>query len=516
MHFRSQHVIFAALVVSLVTLAYAINFEYLSDCEITDFGDRIKFAHGDTLWGDVHSNSQIAIMGDPQFYGRVFICGSTMPACSTCFHGEVILNADSVRFPVIATELRLCAARQWSFYDEPGKAYRMYLRGDSALICRWPQGKPFDSTDSWTIAVSRGHCVFFDGSLELLGHMTGEISIGCSKNIFLLDNVLYDDADPLTGVVPSNSGNYLMLVAEHDIKIANTPANGRWNSGGRGLNQPNQDSTAIVITAALNALGQSFTFDQQNDADSGWVYMDPPGTPHSDDRGNIYLYGSVAQKRRGYVHRGTGGSTGYLKHYHWDFRFSHWTPPGALSYDAPRFHSTDTLDFGNVIVGQTRTDTAHIYPGTGSTLGSVLVNTPFYATRVPPYYASEFHIPVRFTPTHATPYSAILYISTTYQYYQIVVKGRGMPGGAPPLVFDVSPNPFNLTTTLRYTLSQSSVVKLTVFDVLGRTARQMDLAVQEPGEHSVRLDASDLASGVYFVHLQAQGQSLTKKVLLLK
>jgi len=522
MHIRIQHLLFAALVISLVSLAYGINYMYLTDIERTVFGERIKLFHGDTLQGNIHSNDTIAIMEDPQFYGRISTCapyfihdsGGYNPG----FHGpcNVVFNADSVHIPSRAEELRHCAGMQWSYYSMPGRSYRMYLRGDSALICRWPQGTPFDSSDSWSIAVSRGHCVFFEGPLEIQGHMTGELSVGCSQSMVLLDNVLYDDANPHTGVVPLRCGNYLMLVSEGDIKVGNTPANGRWNSHGRGLNQTNPDSTTIVITAALVALNESFTFSQQNDPDSGYVYQNPEGVPAQDDRGYIYLYGSLTQKRRGYVHRATNGSTGYLKNYHWDFRFASWDPPGILPFDTHPFHTTDTLDFGNVPMGQTAWDTAHIYVDMPSTLGSVLTNSPFWATRTAPFTGDSFAIPVSFTPTHATPYSGLLYVSTTYHYFQIPVKGRGMPGGAPPLVFDVSPNPFNLTTTLRFSLSQASIVKLKLFDVLGRTARQMDLSVQEPGEHSVRLDASDLASGVYFVHLRAQGQSLTKKVLLLK
>ena len=52
------------------------------------------------------------------------------------------------------------------------------------------------------------------------------------------------------------------------------------------------------------------------------------GAPHRDDRGTIYLFGSLTQMRRGYVHRTNNGSTGYLKQYRYDKRFLQTRPPG--------------------------------------------------------------------------------------------------------------------------------------------------------------------------------------------
>jgi hypothetical protein len=281
--------------------------------------------------------------------------------------------------------------------------------------------------------------------------------------------------------------------------------------------QTNRDSTDVVITAALYALGRSFTFEQQNDADSGYVYEDPIGTPHRDDRGTIYIYGGLVQQRRGFVHRSTNTSTGYALQLRYDERFAHMTAPCGFEFDEDQNRrTTDTLDFGGVPLGQTVWDTARIYTDT-SILGSVVANAPFYATRTPPFEGDSFAIPVRFIPPRTGLFSGILYVSTTYDYYQIVLRGRGMPGGGPaPVSFDVSPNPFNLTTTLRFSLQNAGAVKITLYDVLGRAAKQMDLTGQEAGDHAVNLNAEGLASGVYFVRLQTENQTLTRKVLLLK
>ncbi len=78
------------------------------------------------------------------------------------------------------------------------------------------------------------------------------------------------------------------------------------------------------------------------------------------------------------------------------------------------------------------------------------------------------------------------------------------------------PNPFNPSTTIRYQLSQSSLVLLTVFDILGREVAQLVQERQEAGTHSVTFDGSGLPSGVYIYRLQADHRVQTMKMMLMK
>jgi hypothetical protein len=66
------------------------------------------------------------------------------------------------------------------------------------------------------------------------------------------------------------------------------------------------------------------------------------------------------------------------------------------------------------------------------------------------------------------------------------------------------PNPFNPSTTIRFELPQSSDVRLSVFDLLGREVSVLVNEKKEAGYHSVNFDASNLFSGVYFYRLQAR------------
>ncbi|MFZ5434622.1 MAG: T9SS type A sorting domain-containing protein [Calditrichota bacterium] len=80
----------------------------------------------------------------------------------------------------------------------------------------------------------------------------------------------------------------------------------------------------------------------------------------------------------------------------------------------------------------------------------------------------------------------------------------------------VYPNPFNATTTLSFSLSHTSPVSLTVFNLLGQAVYQDDLGVLNAGEHSHLFDASELPSGVYLARVQAGEHSQMRKMVLLK
>jgi hypothetical protein len=85
-----------------------------------------------------------------------------------------------------------------------------------------------------------------------------------------------------------------------------------------------------------------------------------------------------------------------------------------------------------------------------------------------------------------------------------------------------APNPFNPSTTIRYTLERPEVVTLAVYDVTGRLVRTLERAERRvAGDHSVVWDGRDnrgraVASGVYFYRLNAGRSSESRKMTLLK
>ena len=84
------------------------------------------------------------------------------------------------------------------------------------------------------------------------------------------------------------------------------------------------------------------------------------------------------------------------------------------------------------------------------------------------------------------------------------------------------PNPFNPATTIKYALPQAADVELTVYNVIGQPVRTLVAEHQNAGRYVVEWDATNdsghsLSSGMYFYRLQAGGEFLeTKKMLLLK
>jgi len=84
------------------------------------------------------------------------------------------------------------------------------------------------------------------------------------------------------------------------------------------------------------------------------------------------------------------------------------------------------------------------------------------------------------------------------------------------------PNPFNPSTTISFSLSQESDVKLQVFNTLGEEIVILLQGSLEGGTHTVRFDASGLVSGIYFYKLTAipadgsKEFTQLKKLLLIK
>jgi hypothetical protein len=77
------------------------------------------------------------------------------------------------------------------------------------------------------------------------------------------------------------------------------------------------------------------------------------------------------------------------------------------------------------------------------------------------------------------------------------------------------PNPFNPSTTIRYELPKSSMVRLSVYNILAREVSVLVNERKNAGAYEVRFDASGLASGVYFYRMQVGNFVQTKKLVLL-
>ena len=83
------------------------------------------------------------------------------------------------------------------------------------------------------------------------------------------------------------------------------------------------------------------------------------------------------------------------------------------------------------------------------------------------------------------------------------------------------PNPFNLSTTIYYALPEHTEVRFTIYDMLGRKVRELDIDTKDPGTHSIRWNGlnnigNPVSAGIYFYQIQAGQFVQTKKMMLLK
>jgi hypothetical protein len=78
------------------------------------------------------------------------------------------------------------------------------------------------------------------------------------------------------------------------------------------------------------------------------------------------------------------------------------------------------------------------------------------------------------------------------------------------------PNPFNPSTLIRFTLDGSANVRLVVTDVLGREIEILAEGRLSSGSHVYRFNGENLSSGVYLYTLTADGNRISKKMLLMK
>lgn len=78
------------------------------------------------------------------------------------------------------------------------------------------------------------------------------------------------------------------------------------------------------------------------------------------------------------------------------------------------------------------------------------------------------------------------------------------------------PNPFNPETIIEFSLPRASQVTLNVYNILGQKVAILTDQNYPAGNHTIRWDGKENASGIYFYRLETERFSATKKMLLLK
>jgi hypothetical protein len=174
---------------------------------------------------------------------------------------------------------------------------------------------------------------------------------------------------------------------------------------------------------------------------------------------------------------------------------------------------------------------------------SEIENLGFYVQRRPVNTTAWTEIPNSFIPGHGTTnephdYTFVdntITVAGRYQYRLRQVDLSGPEHFTDPVevnvpltsveevaprvfaLFQNYPNPFNPETVIKFSVENSAPTKLEVYNYIGQSVATLFNDVAEAGRYyRVRMNGSNLASGVYFYRLTSSTRTDLKKLLLLK
>jgi hypothetical protein len=83
-------------------------------------------------------------------------------------------------------------------------------------------------------------------------------------------------------------------------------------------------------------------------------------------------------------------------------------------------------------------------------------------------------------------------------------------------LYENYPNPFNPSTTIRYSIPEASFTSIKIYDVIGNEVSSLVNENKSTGTYEVEFNAANLSSGIYYYTLQSGSFRETKKMILLK
>ena len=278
------------------------RYAYFSDMEKSPSGSTIWWSTGDEIFGPLHTNDQLHIYGNPIYHEEVSSCQATIdyynggpPKDNPSFLGGLTLDASRIDLPASTAML----------LDKANESGGLKLTGNPVYIKFMVDGS---GNPYLSVSISGGAynsmsypsngVIYVQGTAQVEGKVKGQVTVGCSGDIRIMDNLVYN-TDPR---VNPSSTDLLGIVSDKNVIMWNTAAN--------------LDVGDETVMAAIMALNTSWTV-QNYDS----------GSP----RGKLIVYGGIIQKQRGPVgtfNSSTGATvTGYQKAYSYDSRLMDNPPP---------------------------------------------------------------------------------------------------------------------------------------------------------------------------------------------
>jgi len=81
-------------------------------------------------------------------------------------------------------------------------------------------------------------------------------------------------------------------------------------------------------------------------------------------------------------------------------------------------------------------------------------------------------------------------------------------------VINVYPNPVSSSAVIQFFFEESSVVKIYLYDISGRSVMKLVDEYQYSGNHSVDLDCTGINDGIYFIHATTGNVTLIEKIMI--
>lgn len=258
-------------------------------------------------------------------------------------------------------------------------------------------------------------------------------------------------------------------------------------------------SITFVVSSSLWAQTPSVKWTVSQDAVSGWIDLNGTLYPYKADSTNFELYEGMSTTPK--------FQTSYPNGFHFSYQEGHVRAIPDISGDGKE----DIMLIGNDVNSCILID--------GST-GAI----DYYLTQVGDLYDSyQLFVGdvdgdgkneiVTYDESKGSPFPWMVY-STNGIATGVSEKVQSVPQNLQ--LGQNYPNPFNPSTTIDYSLPSNARVVLKLYDVLGREVKTVVDERQSAGNHSVSLNASGLASGVYFYQLQAGNKVQAKKLMVVK
>ncbi len=259
---------------------------------MTNNENGIYWITGDTVWGRVHTNTQLNINGTPVFMEKVTTAKGMSPKWGSALNKAIFkkgfeTGVAPITFPKDLSQLVGAATSGGRYYagDVTVKLNGGTLADNDGYAVVYNSGGAVVDSFALNSGTFNG-ALGASGRLSVSGVVDGRLSLFSQVDIYIVDNIRYEDRT-------TASDDVLGLISEKNVTIADNAANKK---------DVDVDGSVFSRTGSLSAENYAL------------------GTP----KGALRIFGSIVQEKRGAVGTFAGSSlkTGYSKRYKYDERLA--------------------------------------------------------------------------------------------------------------------------------------------------------------------------------------------------